>query len=51
MVGGEEVQTTMYDINKLQRHTAQHRECSRNFKWSMIYKNSNHYVVHLKLIL
>lgn len=41
------VQTTGYQIHKLQGYTVQPREYSQH-KWSIIYKISNHYVVNLK---
>ena len=41
--GDQEVQTTMYKINKLKGYIAQHREYSQynnnKFKWSITYKN------------
>ena len=50
-VGDQEVQTTMYKINKLHGYIVQYREYNQYFiitKWSIACKNYN-YVVYLKL--
>ena len=50
----EEVQTTMYKMNKMQGYNVQHREYNQyviiTLYGMQFIKISNHYVVHLKLI-
>ena len=53
-LGDQEIQTTTYEINKLQGHNAQHREYSQyliiTINGVQPLKIVNHYAVQLKLI-
>ena len=53
-VQDQEIQTTMYKIDKQQAYIVQHREIQplfcHNFKWSITYKNIESLCCTLKLI-